>query len=258
MNIEELLLTWDEYNQKDFSVPYIYEIEKDGKLLIYCGISHTYKPDDKLFPVLQERWDKFLNNSNPNKIGIGEGGTRPLTDTLEEAIIKHGEQGWLKFVANKASVEVVSPDITNFRLWEILLSRYSKEELFYYDILQTGYQWNKTDKSHAFKDYIKQWTPEFEARWPGFDASWENLLIIHRLYSQNKFDPNDFKYFHDQIDPNQKNTVFNKISRDTDIIRDTAVVSEIRTQWDEGKSIFVVFGSGHAIIQEPALKALLK
>lgn len=258
MKIEELLLSWDEYNKKEFSVPHFFDIQKDNQLLIYCGVRHTYKQDDAQFEELHKKWDLFLKNSNPNKIAIGEGGVRKPSNNLEEAIRHYGEQGWLRFVADASGMEVISPDITDIRLWNALLDKYSKEELFYYDIMQIAYQWNKTNKEIPFDKYIKQFTADFIKNWTNFDTSWENILKIHRELFQTEFDPNNYKFFHDTINPAEKTTKFNQLSRDADVIRDSSVVSEIKRLWDEGKSVFVVFGSGHAIIQEPALKTLLK
>lgn len=36
-------------------------------------------------------------------------------------------------------------------------------------------------------------------------------------------------------------------------IRDAHITSEIERYWKQGKSILIVFGAGHLVIQEPAL-----
>lgn len=69
---------------------------------------------------------------------------------------------------------------------------------------------------------------------------------------------NDRKFFYDQVDPSQNNSVFNEISREADVIRDSTIVENILKLWNEGKSIFIVYGSAHAVNQERVLRELCK
>ena len=62
----------------------------------------------------------------------------------------------------------------------------------------------------------------------------------------------------DLINPNKTETPINKIARAQSDLRDVNITTEIVRYWNEGKSIFAVFGLGHLIIQEPALRKLLK
>lgn len=54
MNIKDHLLSWKEYNQKEFKVPYIFKKEKGGKSLTYIGVRHSFNPDDGQFEVIQK------------------------------------------------------------------------------------------------------------------------------------------------------------------------------------------------------------
>ena len=60
------------------------------------------------------------------------------------------------------------------------------------------------------------------------------------------------------INPNKTETIINKLSTAHSDLRELNIVSEIEKYWKEEKSIFVVLGSGHLIIQKPALKNILK
>jgi hypothetical protein len=60
------------------------------------------------------------------------------------------------------------------------------------------------------------------------------------------------------VNPNNIGSRINEIARKTSDVRDENILNEIVKYWSEGKSVFVVFGSGHLIIQEPALREILK
>src|SRR4051812_4085722 len=108
--IKSLLLTWDEYNQKEFSVPYVFKIEKPDKKLVYFGARHSFDASDDQFRQLDEEWNKFASFQSQKKIAIGEGGPRPLPENLLMGIKDHGEQGFLKCKASDAQIEVMYPD----------------------------------------------------------------------------------------------------------------------------------------------------
>ena len=57
-------------------------------------------------------------------------------------------------------------------------------------------------------------------------------------------------------DPAAEGLVRRVLGDDTRM-RDVQVVEEIAQRWRDGQSLFVVFGASHAVIQEPALRALL-
>jgi len=60
------------------------------------------------------------------------------------------------------------------------------------------------------------------------------------------------------IDPNRTDTKLNELIKTYSNERDLKIVAEIKKYWYEGKNIFAVFGSGHLIIQQPALEKLIK
>ena len=41
MDIKRYLLSWKEYNKKEFKIPYVFKIEKENQILTYFGAKHT-------------------------------------------------------------------------------------------------------------------------------------------------------------------------------------------------------------------------
>ena len=52
-------------------------------------------------------------------------------------------------------------------------------------------------------------------------------------------------------------TVINELSREVSIARDVYIIEKIREYWLKGFNIFVVYGSGHAIIEEPDIRNIV-
>jgi hypothetical protein len=257
--IPSLLLNLDEYNKKEFSVPYIYHIEKSNQLLAYFGATHTYDQTHPQFQKLEQEWRQFDSFPSKRKIAFSEGGLRPSSGSLEDALQKHGEQGYLKWLADQSGIEIFCPDPDVSSIYAGLKSKYSQDEIFYYLVIEIAYQWNRTDKRNSFPEYFRYYVDKFKNKlqWPRYDFSIVHAKILHKQIFGSMFDPNATRFFARQLDPAQKNSKFNQLSRDETILRDVAIVAGIKEYWEKGYSIFVVFGSGHAVIQERALKQLL-
>ena len=150
------------------------------------------------------------------------------------------------------------PDIRDNDLVK-LLSDNSKEIVLLYWFLSFADNWRRqADPKPDFEKYTSSWleTQKKRKMWEGMDTSFEKMKKLYKEIVGKEFNQND--NFNDLVNPNKTETAVNKIARAQSDLRDANVASEIEKYWDEGKSIFVVFGSGHLIIQEPALKKVLK
>jgi hypothetical protein len=257
--IQNLLLSWGEYNKKKFSIPYIYSVNKGDQILIYFGANHSNEPSHPQYERLEEEWDKFLSHS-VDKIAIGEGRrARPYLPGKEESISEYGEQGYLRYLADASHISLSYPDPSEPDVWNALLGTYSKDELFFHDVMQFAHQWKRENKQIDFRDYLGPYLENYRKNsgWIEYDFSLSHAKAISEGLIGKQFDEHDMETFYKLINPSVFKTSFNQLSRDIDVYRDTAVVEEILRNWNQGNSIFVVFGSGHAVIQERAIKALV-
>ncbi len=260
MEIKDLLLTWDEYNQKEFATPYIFTLEKGGQKLIYFGANHSFDPKHEQFEKIRSLWNSFLNETVEGKrLMVIESHISNIVTDEQEAIIKTGEVGFAALLAHSAQCPYMCFEPRVKDVFETLLKSYTKDELIYHDIIQSAFQWNNLTKKPDFKEYIEhylKWDAK-ELGWTDFDFSYKNIERIHQEMFGKALDKNDRKLFYDIIDPSQKNGIINEVSREVDLVRDSRVVETIKSEWEKNNSIFVVYGSGHAVIQEPALRKLL-
>jgi len=115
MNIRNHLLSWEEYNQKEFDVPYVFKKEKGGRSITYIGVRHSFNPDDEQFEVIQNEFDEF-QKLDGDKIVMIEGGVNWQTlETKEETIKRYGEPAFVKSLTIEAGLEYISPEPTKER-----------------------------------------------------------------------------------------------------------------------------------------------
>lgn len=259
MEIKNLLLTWGEYNQKGkFEIPYVFSIKKEGQKLVYFGASHNFDPLSLQNEQIEKLWNEMISHYPKDQIAaVIEGGLMNNEYERDEYITRAGESGLLIFLAKKAGIEIkyFEPEKS---LLNDLMEDYSKEEIFYHQIAQRALQWNKLTRKPSFDEYTAQFLKKLkdETGWNNFDFSMEHLKGIHTDIFNAVFDENDRGFFQSIVAPTNTNSVINKISRDMNVVRDTAIVQGILNEWQKGKSVFVVYGASHAVIQERALKSL--
>ncbi len=261
MDIKSLLLThqqmekqYDEFHKKDIHQPYFFQIKKNQQCLFYIGSKHSFDPDNIQNQIIKKHWQEFLRQTGiKNCIALNEGGERELADTEKESIKKGGEAGLLTWLAKKDHINIYSPEPNhNFEL-EQLLKNFSKDEVIYYYFARLVDQWHrigKPDFTNYLEGYLKRL--ELETNWTDYEFSIKNMIKIHDKTHDHKFNKDDQTCVH-----NDANPIYSKVASACSHIRDTFIVSEIKRLWEEGKNIFIVYGSGHFIVQRPALETLL-
>lgn len=259
MEIREYLLTWEAYNRKDFDVPYVFKIQKDKQVLIYFGANHTNNKNDPMFSKLDDQWNEFLKNENKKKIVFLEGGHgKDKYIDLEQAIERHGEAGYVCHKANLQNIEIISPEPDTKYLMNQLANKYSKDKVIYNFAAAIFLQFNRQITKPNPKEYFERFMKR-DCEVVGWKIySYEDLKEIHKNIFGTEFDPNDENHFYKNVAPNEFNSVINEISREEDIYRDISVIEKTIEYWKRGYSIFITYGSGHAVIQEPALLEYLK
>ena len=78
------------------------------------------------------------------------------------------------------------------------------------------------------------------------------MIQLHDKFHNHKFDKENYDCFY-----NDSNPINSEVSAASSGYRNTYIVKEILMLWNNGRNIFIVYGSGHAITLEPALKILL-
>ena len=103
---------------------------KQGNLY-YFGTTHTNNPENPQFETIERKWNEFQPT-----IALSEGGIWALEKSRELAIIKHGEQGLIRYLAarDKIPIKSIEPVMTQEALY--LLRKFSPEQIKIYYILR--------------------------------------------------------------------------------------------------------------------------
>lgn len=257
--IKQHLMTYDVYIKGKTSVPYFFEIEKQGRLLYYFGSNHSFDPDNKQYHLLENYWEEFCRKTKSlNSLVLVEGGIRPVAENAKEAISKGSEANFITYLAAKKNYDRDTADTSRAVETQNLLTKYTKEQIQYYYFARVVYQWGNMLERPNFDEYINSFLygDEQESGWKDFDFSLENMKKIHKSLFTGNFNEKHFEFFGSIVNPLYNTTVVNSFSQDQGCERDVLIVKKILDSWNEGKNLFIVFGHTHAVMQEPALKKL--
>lgn len=260
---KDLLMSWDVYNKTEHPAPYTFHIEKNNQHLFYFGSRHLYDPKHQQFDEIRNMWKRFLNKTDGSeRIVMVEGGNRPVLETEIEAIQQGGEMHFVAYLAKHDDVLVMSPEPSDRERFQVLLQAgFSKEEIAYHEFARVCYQWNQIEEKVDFKLYVNKFlqADARESGWDDFDFTIEHMVEIHKVIFNVEFDITDTQFFYDIINPTTEKSVINAISRwDDDEFRDFHILEEIEKAWNEGKSLFVIYGSSHAVRHEPVIRDFIQ
>jgi len=259
---ENKLLSFEEYNKLEHSTPYTYILSKADRFLFYFGSRHSYDVNDSQYAQLEKFWDSFTKTTHEkDQIVLIEGGKRPALKTKEEAIKAGGEMHYVAFLAKNMGIRTFSPEPPESKRYKFLLQFFSKEYIALYEFERICYQWNNRSITDDFEEYLIKYMKSVarESRWNDFDFSLQNMIVMHEKLLKQPFNKNDKKFFYNVINPTTNFSIVNKISRlEDDSFRDDYILKEIVRIWNERRNIFIIYGSSHAVRQEPALRNVIE
>lgn len=259
---KELLISFKEYMPIKHGQPYFYTIEFAHQILYYFGAEHTKDPTHPQFKLMEEKWQEFLRKTPATKLVVIVEGNTNVTEqtTLIEAIKKYGESGAAIFWAKQAHVTSVRPEPSIKDEAEKLLKDFSREEVFYFYTIRGIVSWQRGGEQTGFDEFIRSNIKRYKdvLCWPGFDFSFELIKNIHRKIFSEEFNLDDKGFIAKIPNPTFDLSIINEIARMSSTIRNISILDYIEGYWQEGHTIFIVYGASHAVMQEPAIKSLVK
>jgi hypothetical protein len=243
------------------SNPYVLELKKGDKTIVFCGVTHLTDDTDtanELFTKIENSFYTF----NPT-VCINEGGdiTRKLYASKQDALLKDGEIGLCKIMSDSLHILTLNGDPSiEFELKE-LLKTFSKGEVIAY-IVTERLMWglkgqgitNKMEIADKYTSFVENYIctkgglslSDTEKSLAFFTSNYEQLL--HRPFAITDLEPTN---------PFEPNGQFQKIGRASKEIRDQFLISTIDQQLNTHDKIFIVFGSWHLLTCKPGLEAVI-
>lgn len=259
---KDLLMTYEQYKAaRPGYVPYTYIIEKDGQYIYYFGSRHSFDPNDPQFGELDKFFNDFLSKTNgKDRIVLIEGGNWQIMENKERAIIECSEAGYGAYLAAQADIQRTSPEPKDVMRFAELSKNFSREEIVFFEFALAMYQWHRLTEKKDIREYVQPFLDmiQVKTKWDDVDFSFEHMQELQKNWYGVEFDPNNTQFYYNLVDPTQNNGVTNRISKFEDTgFRDRYILGEIEKYWNEGKSIFIIYGATHAVMQEPAIRSLI-
>jgi hypothetical protein len=237
--------------------PYMlrYEDNVKQKLLMYCGTHHSNNPRDPGYDDVLAAWDEFISSKNPHKIVLCEGRVRNVSGmSRDQAIITNADSGLACWFAQSQNLPCISPEPEYKEEIRELVKTHGEEKTLLYYFGRQMLQWARGDFATEpnWKQYAEEWLKgDLAAHFPERTRSLSAALKIFEQETKKQFSWSELMELYKISSPTD-----NPVSSHSGAIRDETIFAAIESYWRQDCSIFIIYGSGHAIIHEPALDTL--
>lgn len=240
-------------------LPYVVDLHHANKHLIAVGVSHTYDDNNPQIATLKKIYLDFKPD-----LTINEGGQIVKTFSSEtDAVEQNGESGLVKYLSDIDHKPLMNGDMEDSAEFKQMLKKYPKDDLLLYYIIErlviphlNGAYGNKTFEE-LYTKAIQKWFIQ-----EGFpvDKELQSLEGFKKLYLTKMGRPlvlsinPDIELF-DYVNSDCK---YCAIGRSSKILRDSILLEKVSSELKTHDKVMVVFGHGHILAIEPALKKMMK
>jgi len=265
------ILSPEQYAQKQHATPYTYTLSDGGAVLCFIGVHHTTAVEDALFPHIKEQFTRVaptlvVVEGMQNLVGFT--GTERLLKSLTpaEAIARGGEAVFTITQAQTHGVPWQSYEPSDAALMRHLtLQLYSPEQLVAWYVLRLLGQYHARRELMPFVAYVSPFLSYLASatKWDKSVCTLEAAFTTAEPILKHQPNTRNAERAREYTDPIpwtrrwEQQTLFNDITRDALRFRDQKIVQRVGDQVLRGERVLVVYGAGHAVMQEPAYRYLL-
>lgn len=237
--------------------PYLVKYKRGNQLLTFFGCRHTNDIHDEQNSLIEKEWQEFVTNQNERKIAFCEGGLRPYESGKELAIEKYSESGLLTWLAKRDNVPLASPEPEDIAEINYLLDQQFKvSEIMTYYFGRQMHQWLLADYKHNpnWQQYAKYHIASYAKLEPLHkeELDLSKVLEMFKQTTGQAFSEDNEKLLYKISAPTS-----NEVSAASGLFRNISLFEAMSKRWRDGTDVFAIYGSGHAIVLEPAFLALI-
>lgn len=247
--------------------PYVIDVAEGEKRLVFIGCEHQQDSTHEQFRII-EHYYKVMKP----EVAFNEGGSIPKRQTYESpfmAIRVDGETGLNKYYADKNGIDLLNGDTPDSLEFFINAKRNDPKKLFVYYVIERlaiPYKYGAYENI-PFEDLYNKYAPNWFKNYPltETEKKFENFKLYYKNYTHSNFlltekhsnyqkdslDIEAFDYVNDSCE-------FCEIGRSSKTLRDSILVSKLKTAFETKNRVLVTFGHGHAIALEPVLRNIFK
>lgn len=248
------ILSFGKLVRMKYNTPYILDLKKGNKHLVFYGSEHLYDTTNSIFNDIE----KHFMDLNP-QIAFYEGEYMPLFGSREKAILSAGESGFLAYLGVEHNVPVRGIEPSFQSQFNFLLKKYSKEEVLLMFFCRNIPVLQKKEKPFDFEVYTASFLKSLQGK--GFPISDEEATLRYVVTLYEDFFGEEFNwetFDAKKIYPVYYNNILNEIERELSQFRDRYIVRVLKDFLDKYDRVFILMGSGHAVKQEPVLRSLFE
>lgn len=262
-SLDNRLLTGEEYIHHPFvrgeSRLYFYTIQENGHALFYFGADHSNDPDNPMFDELTRSFGSFnpdlvLIEGRPSINNDPERVAKDVEGVSDVEARKRGEAFYSMWLAKRGGVEVASPepDLRD-EIAFLIGDGFTPEEIarYYLYRLVPQYQRSSEDMSEAeLRGYLTPFVTRLKTvlETSAVEQALSGISLENVERYQALADPMPW--------PDKPYTRINEVSAASSRFRDEFIINYLKEARQTHPRIFIVYGSGHAVVQEPAIRAL--
>ncbi len=243
------ILTFSEYAAIPHRCPYLVDVSRGSSRLILFGNRHSSDLGNPMFGQIEAIFDKF----SPD-FALHEGTPPAVEAEREVAIRRHGEAGLLRHLAAGTGIETASMDIPLADEARRLGTDLPPGDALVFLVVRQLASFNRKtarmDFVGYFADFFAIIGPPLGLNaidWPLIEA--EHLRLMRHPLRRAEVTGRE-------TDPMQERLPTQWIARHSNRQRDEHMLSRLVDALDTHRRVFATVGVTHAVMLEPALRAL--
>ena len=259
------LISVEEYGKIKHENPYLYKLESEsGRQLLFFGAKHSADPDEPQFIRIKESLESFnpdlvMVDAAPGpKVSREEFNNGILEQDLNEVIKRRGDPGFTIRVAVENDIPWFCPEPNPRKEFEFLFEKgFTKEEIQAWALFRNIPVFNKRRGDRTFDEFTETAINGFldKSGWK-LEASIDQIIKIGIEMIGEEVDVENDMNIHKYTNPGNKNKM-QQLSSLSWRFRDEVILENIAEKLEDYNKLFVVYGSSHAVVLEPALSYLL-
>ncbi|KPU46078.1 hypothetical protein OXPF_01880 [Oxobacter pfennigii] len=236
-------------NSKEVRGVEIINLDKNNKKLLFYGSNHSNDIDSPMFKDIE----KNFNRIKPQVVLVeGDFNAIKYADMYEA--IEKGESAYVSYLAQQKDIPLQSVEPSMRRQYDILLEKYSKEDVLLMYVLRQLYQFQRESsvQNMDFEQKLERYLDVMANQ--GFPFSSEEILLKKVLAllkehlnadidSSNWMDINYYDLIY------RSGTKLNRIYSEVLNIRNQHLLSVIEDSLNKYDRVFVIMGADHVKTQ---------
>jgi hypothetical protein len=228
--------------------------------LYYFGAEHSSEPGNPQFAEIEKSW-----NAVKPTVAFYEGPNRPIAATRDETIKQTGESGFVRFLAARDGVPIMSLEPSPQDEVKFILKKFSLEQTALFFILREAARLRERRKMS--EPEIRAAITQLLARAAQakiFESPFANLDDLDAAYKRHWKNPAEWwqapsAWFDPLKSSAETGGIFtNEINQMSSGYRNLNMYTVLSTAALEGKKVFAVVGRNHVPMQAEALRCALK